>query len=89
LANLQQINSLGLPIGWDSRDDPKRTWPGWHWKRDGGWWDQIYWHALGWILTALALSLGAPFWFDLLNKFIVIRSAVKPHEKSPEEGSKD
>jgi hypothetical protein len=88
-ANLQQIQALGLPIGWDSTEDPKRTWPGWHWKRDGGWWDQIYWHGLGWILTALALSLGAPFWFDLLNKFIVIRSAVKPHEKSPEEGSKD
>ncbi len=89
LANLQQIQSLGLPIGWDSATDPRRTWPGWHWKRDGGWWDQIYWHGLGWLLTALALSLGAPFWFDLLNKFIVIRSAVKPHEKSPEEGSKD
>jgi hypothetical protein len=41
------------------------------------------------LLTALAISLGAPFWFDLLNKFIVIRSVVKPHEKSPEEGSKD
>jgi hypothetical protein len=89
MANLQQIQSLGLPIGWDSTDDLQRTWPGWHWKRDGGWWDQVYWHGLGWILTALALSLGAPFWFDLLNKFIVIRSAVKPHEKSPEEGSKD
>jgi hypothetical protein len=34
---------------------------------------------LGWILTALALSLGAPFWFDLLNKFINIRAAgTKP-----------
>jgi hypothetical protein len=34
---------------------------------------------LGWILTALALSLGAPFWFDLLNKFINLRGAgVKP-----------
>ena len=53
-----------------------------------GWWDQVKWHWLGWILTALAISLGAPFWFDLLNKFIVIRSAVKPHEKSPEESSK-
>lgn len=86
LANLQQIQALGLPIGWDSTGDPLRTWPGYHWRR---WWDQIYWHGLGWLLTALALSLGAPFWFDLLNKFIVIRSAVKPHEKSPEEGSKD
>lgn len=89
LANLNQIQALGLPIGWDATDDPKRTWPGMNFFQAGGWMYQIYWHAFGWILTALALSLGAPFWFDLLNKFIVIRSAVKPHEKSPEEGSKD
>jgi type II secretory pathway pseudopilin PulG len=87
--SLLDIQSLSLPIGWDSQDDIGRQWPGWHWKRYGGWWYQIYWHLLGWLLTALAISLGAPFWFDLLNKFIVIRSAVKPHEKSPEEGSKD
>jgi hypothetical protein len=30
---------------------------------------------LGWILTAAALSLGAPFWFDMLNKFINLRGA--------------
>jgi hypothetical protein len=28
---------------------------------------------VGWLLTALAISLGAPFWFDLLNKFIKLR----------------
>jgi hypothetical protein len=44
---------------------------------------------LGWLLTIFAVSLGAPFWFDVLNKFIVIRSTVKPREKSPEEGSED
>jgi hypothetical protein len=33
---------------------------------------------LGLLLTALAIALGAPFWFDLLNKFIVLRSSVKP-----------
>jgi hypothetical protein len=27
----------------------------------------------GWLLTAVAISLGAPFWFDLVNKFINIR----------------
>jgi len=43
----------------------------------------------GWLLTALAVSLGAPFWFDLLNKFMVIRSTVKPYEKSSPEGSED
>ena len=44
---------------------------------------------LGWLVTAFAVMLGAPFWFDLLNKFMVIRSTVKPREKSPEEGSED
>lgn len=92
--NRQEIKSLGLPLGWaDPKEDPtaglERRWPGNHWKRAGGWWDQLYWHLLGWLITALAISLGAPFWFDLLNKFIVIRSTVKPHEKSPEEGSKE
>jgi hypothetical protein len=28
----------------------------------------------GWIITALAISLGAPFWFDLLNKVAQLRS---------------
>lgn len=45
--------------------------------------------ALGWFITALAVMLGAPFWFDLLNKVMVIRSTVKPREKSREEGSED
>ena len=30
---------------------------------------------LGWLLTAAALTLGAPFWFDLLNQFINLRGA--------------
>jgi hypothetical protein len=46
-------------------------------------------HAIGWLLTAVAISLGAPFWFDVLNRIIVVRSTVKPHEKSGEESSKD
>ena len=30
----------------------------------------------------------APFWFDTLNKIIVVRSTIKPQEKSPNEPSK-
>jgi hypothetical protein len=44
---------------------------------------------LGWLITGFAATFGAPFWFDVLNKFMVIRSTVKPHEKSKEEGSED
>ena len=44
---------------------------------------------VGYVATAAALTLGAPFWFDVLNKIMVIRSTVKPREKSQEEGSED
>jgi hypothetical protein len=36
---------------------------------------------LGFILTALAISMGAPFWFDLLKKLVNIRSSgSRPYE---------
>jgi hypothetical protein len=35
---------------------------------------------LGLLLTAIAISLGAPFWFDLLNKLVKLRSALKGGE---------
>ncbi len=33
--------------------------------------------ALGLVLTAFAISLGAPFWFELLQKLVNIRASVK------------
>lgn len=36
---------------------------------------------LGYIITALAISLGAPFWFDLLNKFVRLRGNGNDSEK--------
>lgn len=79
LENLDRIESLGLPVGWAQNDIRRMplTPEGWLVK------------GIGWLLTAIAVSLGAPFWFDLLNKVMVIRSTVKPHEKSPEEPSAD
>lgn len=41
----------------------------------------------GYLVTAFAVMLGAPFWFDTLNKIMVIRATVKPREKSPDEAS--
>jgi hypothetical protein len=79
--NLEQIRGLGLPIGWDSRPGSSRAWPG-----DPG---ARFFKILGFLVTAFAVSLGAPFWFDLLNKFMVVRSTVKPREKSRETPSKD
>lgn len=34
----------------------------------------------GWLITACAVSMGAPFWFDVLNKVSVVRSTIKPKQ---------
>lgn len=69
------LEQLELPIGWSRAHVPEGV----------GWLNRV----LGWLLTAFAATLGAPFWFDVLNKVMVIRSTVKPREKSPDEFSED
>lgn len=74
-----KIRNLGLPLGW-SKENPlsipaKDDCVGWILK------------IIGWLITTVAISLGAPFWFDLLNKFMTVRSSIKPKEKSPDEES--
>ncbi|MCK4526615.1 hypothetical protein KAW18_04525 [candidate division WOR-3 bacterium] len=54
-----------LPMGWtDPRQIPQNP---------RGWLNKI----LGLLFTTLAVSLGAPFWFDMLNKFVNLRSVGK------------
>jgi hypothetical protein len=62
------LEQLKLPIGWDVVLVANRPW---------------YSRVLGWFITALAVTMGAPFWFDLLNKVTAVRSAVKPTPKPP------
>jgi hypothetical protein len=38
---------------------------------------------IGLLLTMMAISFGAPFWFDMLNRVTVIRSALKPQQSEP------
>ncbi len=40
-------------------------------------------HIPGWIISAIAMAMGAPFWFDLLGKFLNVRNAAKPFEPKP------
>jgi hypothetical protein len=73
---------LGQLMGWGTGD--------WSQMSETGpliWWGT---HLLGWLFTVIALSLGAPFWFDMLNKFMNLRNAGKassdqsaPPEETP------
>ena len=59
-----------LPVGWRADADLRAALM-----------DPINW--LGWLLTAFALSLGAPFWFDLLNRMVNIRHGMRKPETPP------
>ncbi len=50
-------------------------------------WNDVFGPLVGWLITAFAATLGAPFWFDILNRIMVIRSTVKPDEKSEDRRS--
>jgi hypothetical protein len=79
-TQIKALDGIGPPIGWGEH----------HYEHSAeGGLKAAHDHAIGWFLTALAISFGAPFWFDTLNKLIVVRSTVKPHEKSREDCSKD
>jgi hypothetical protein len=61
------------------------------WRTDTADPDAFGWlqRLLGWFLTIVAVSLGAPFWFGVLNKIVNIRNAGKKPstgEPSPSNG---
>ncbi len=37
-------------------------------------------HIFGWLMTAIAVSLGAPFWFNVLQNLLKLRSSVSAAE---------
>jgi hypothetical protein len=78
LAEFSEVESVlrPLPLGWKFGDPEFVT--DWH-KSPGGWFLKI----IGLLTTGLAVSLGAPFWFDILNKFMKLRSSgPKPSAKT-------
>jgi len=88
--DLSKLESLSLPIGWNPAKYPwmetrtENAASSQQFSRS-----RLFVVFAGWFLTAIAMTLGAPFWFDLLNQIMVIRSTIKPREKSDIEASKD
>mgnify|MGYP005846654615 FL=1 len=67
----QQVSGLGLPIGWPVTPDADQ----------GVWWYVM--KLAGLAITGFAVSQGAPFWFDLLNRVTNLRASVRPPEPTP------
>ena len=69
-----EVQKLGLPIGWSRDSNDPTAVP----SSSGEWVLKI----IGLMITTIAASLGAPFWFDVLNRMINIRSAGKQPERT-------
>lgn len=52
-------------------------------------WFDDFKNCIGCLITAVALSLGAPFWFDLLNKLVQLKSSLSPKKTDPPTNSKE
>lgn len=74
--SVETLTELKLPIGWGGEPRPK-----------GGsdWLLKVLLKTVGLLMTATALTLGAPFWFDVLGKVSRIRSAgPRPAKTEPQ-----
>jgi hypothetical protein len=92
---VQSFATNGL-LGWASYNNPDDplydpTDPRHPPRTDRGWQE----FAIGWLkkivgilITAYAASLGAPFWFDILNRFMSVRSAGGPPKEQEAKGTK-
>ena len=71
--NLAQLSRL--PLGWKADV--------WTETNLSQWFTTL----LGWIISAIAIAQGAPFWFDLLNKVVNTRNAGEKTSSSQREKS--
>jgi hypothetical protein len=66
---LDEMYKQNAPVGWQSEMLPALTD-----DNSGSFW---FWKFLGCLLAAAAFAIGAPFWFDVLNKLVNLRTAGK------------
>ena len=68
------IDSItNVPIGWNTTNWSEQ----WQSQPEGAWLGSLKVSG-GWLMSAIAISMGAPFWFNLLNKVINVRNTGKP-----------
>jgi hypothetical protein len=79
------LDKITMPLGWSTMEEfNKQVNPRYPAKPQlGDWVFGIIKLIFGWLLSAGAIAMGAPFWFDLLGKFINVRNAGQvPESKS-------
>lgn len=78
IAAFKQLEELGVPIGWTAQRFSELESP------------SGLEALLGWLVTAAATLIGAPFWFDALERLVRIKgTGPSPAEKRSGKGAAD
>jgi len=72
------LEATQLPIGWSEEKRPRLLKSGEPNRFAGENIIEMASFIVGWLVTAFAATLGAPFWFDLLKRVMLVRSIVQP-----------
>ncbi|MEM7595565.1 MAG: hypothetical protein AAF383_29370, partial [Cyanobacteria bacterium P01_A01_bin.83] len=66
--NIALDNIDNLPIGWNLSAPWKKQFSPLNFAH-------VFNAVLGWLISAIAISMGAPFWFNVLKKLVNIKSS--------------
>ncbi len=81
-------NLIGWDTDWQQRDALRDNKGKVSWPNEVQFWSgEFKQHWLGWLLSIVAVSLGAPFWFDLLKRLMNIRNAGQAPDQQPNKNS--
>ena len=90
-----QISQLNMTIGWSNDVNDLRHFPGCTTesasspKIDGAkFFQELPMKLIGLAITVFAVSMGAPFWFDLLGKLVNMRNAGRNPTEAPKNQTK-
>ncbi|WP_088890425.1 hypothetical protein [Leptolyngbya ohadii] len=71
-------NVTDLPLGWGEQNLTEQM--PLNQSSTAPWWLPLWYHVkrlMGWIVSGLAISMGAAFWFEFLSKLINVRNTGK------------
>ncbi|MGB5900091.1 MAG: hypothetical protein WBG66_18015 [Geitlerinemataceae cyanobacterium] len=67
--NIEQSRVTDLPLGWNASIVSDQT------RAEAAWGIRYLKRIIGWTVSGIAISMGASFWYDLLNKVVNVRNA--------------
>lgn len=76
----EALHSIPIPLGYQAAVTERQE------AAQATWQFPIARRLLGWAITAIAISMGANFWFDLLKKLVNVKASGRAPNEKPQSG---